>query len=68
LEELLQQYPNISPLIPKWKVVPQECKRKYGWKVVVGMVLMMLGELYLPVSLRGDERNIGGYQKKKERY
>ena len=26
---------------------------------------MVLGELYLPLSLRGDERNIGGHQKRK---
>jgi hypothetical protein len=25
---------------------------------------MVLGELYLPLSLRGDERNISGHQKK----
>jgi hypothetical protein len=25
---------------------------------------MVLGELYLPLSLRGDEGNIGGHQKK----
>jgi hypothetical protein len=25
---------------------------------------MILGELYLPFSLRGDERNISGHQKK----
>jgi hypothetical protein len=25
------------------------------------MVPMVLGELYLPLSLRGDARNIGGY-------
>jgi hypothetical protein len=30
------------------------------------MVHMILGELYLPLSLRGDERNIGGHKKKKE--
>jgi len=30
------------------------------------MVPMVLGELYLPLSLRGDERNIGGHQKKGE--
>jgi hypothetical protein len=29
---------------------------------------MVLGELYLPLSLRGDEKNIGGHQKKRERY
>jgi hypothetical protein len=27
---------------------------------------MVLGELYLPLSLRGDEKNIGGHQKKEE--
>jgi hypothetical protein len=25
---------------------------------------MVLGELYLPLSLRGDEENIGGHKKK----
>jgi hypothetical protein len=30
------------------------------------IVPMVLGELYLPLCLRGDERNIGGYKKKKE--
>jgi hypothetical protein len=35
--------------------------------MVVGMVLMVLRELYLPLSLRGDERYIGGH-KKMERY
>ena len=29
---------------------------------------MVLGELYLYFSLRGDEENIGGHQKKRERY
>jgi hypothetical protein len=33
--------------------------------VVVEMILMILGELYLPLSLRGDERNIGNHKKKK---
>jgi hypothetical protein len=28
---------------------------------------MVLGELYLPLSLRGDEENIGGHKKKRER-
>jgi hypothetical protein len=28
------------------------------------MVPMILEELYLPLSLRGDEGNIGGHQKK----
>jgi hypothetical protein len=32
------------------------------------MVLMVLRELYLPLSLRGDEGNIGGHQKKREKY
>jgi hypothetical protein len=27
------------------------------------MVPIVLGELYLPLSLRGDEENIGGHQK-----
>jgi hypothetical protein len=31
------------------------------------MVPVVLGELYLPLSLRGDEGNIGGYPKKKGR-
>jgi hypothetical protein len=31
------------------------------------MVPIVLGELYLPLSLRGDEENIGGHQKN-ERY
>jgi hypothetical protein len=28
------------------------------------IVPMVLGELYLPLCLKGDERNIGGYKKK----
>jgi hypothetical protein len=28
------------------------------------MVPMILRELYLPLSLRGDERNIGGHKKR----
>jgi hypothetical protein len=37
--------------------------------VVVEMVPIVLGELYLPLYLRGDKRNIGGQpKKKKERY
>ena len=27
---------------------------------------MVLGKLYLPLSLRGDERNIGGHKKERE--
>jgi hypothetical protein len=27
---------------------------------------MILGELYLPLFLRGNEKNIGGHQKKRE--
>jgi hypothetical protein len=46
-------------------LVTQECKRKYGSKVIVGMIPMVLGELYLSLSLRGDEENIGGHQKKR---
>jgi hypothetical protein len=30
------------------------------------MVPVILRGLYLPLSLRGDERNIGGHQKKRE--
>jgi hypothetical protein len=30
------------------------------------MILMVLGELYLPLSLRGDEKNIGDHQTKGE--
>jgi hypothetical protein len=30
------------------------------------MVPVVLGELYLPLSLRGDEGNIGDNQKKRE--
>jgi hypothetical protein len=26
---------------------------------------MILGDLYLPLSLRGDQRNIGGHKKKR---
>jgi hypothetical protein len=33
--------------------------------VVVGMVPIVFGELYLPLSLRRDKRNIGGHRKKK---
>jgi hypothetical protein len=40
--------------------------KKYEGKVVVGMVPMVLGELYISFSLRGDEENIGGRQKKRE--
>jgi hypothetical protein len=40
--------------------------------MVVRMVPMVsplsLRELYLPLSLRGDEKNIGGHKKKRERY
>jgi hypothetical protein len=32
------------------------------------MVSMILGELYLPLSLRGDERNIGDHKKRKGYY
>jgi hypothetical protein len=35
--------------------------------MVVGIVLMVLGKLYLLLSLRRDEGNINGHQKK-ERY
>jgi hypothetical protein len=31
--------------------------------MVVGMIPMVLGELYLPLSLRRDERNIDGHKK-----
>jgi hypothetical protein len=31
------------------------------------MIPMVLGELYLPLSLRGDEGNIGGHKKKRYR-
>jgi hypothetical protein len=34
--------------------------------MVVGMVSMVLGELYLPFSLRGDEGNIGGHKKRRD--
>jgi hypothetical protein len=34
--------------------------------VVVGIVPMILGELYLLLSLKGDERNIGSHKKKEE--
>jgi hypothetical protein len=30
------------------------------------MIPMVLGELYLPLFSRGDEKNIGGQQKKGE--
>jgi hypothetical protein len=30
------------------------------------MIPMVLEKLYLSISLRGDERNIGGHKKKKE--
>jgi hypothetical protein len=33
--------------------------------VIVGMVPMVLWELYLPLSLRGHERSIGGLKKRK---
>jgi hypothetical protein len=32
--------------------------------VVVGIITMILGELYLSISLRGDEGNIGGHKKR----
>jgi hypothetical protein len=31
--------------------------------VVVEMVYIVLGKLYFPLSLRGDERNISGHKK-----
>jgi len=34
--------------------------------VVVGMVPMVLGKLYLPLSLRGDEKILVATKKKKE--
>jgi hypothetical protein len=34
--------------------------------VVVEMIPIVLGELYLFLSLRGDEENICGHQKKKK--
>jgi hypothetical protein len=32
--------------------------------MVVGMIPMVLRELYLPLFFKGDEGNIGGHQKK----
>jgi adenosyl cobinamide kinase/adenosyl cobinamide phosphate guanylyltransferase len=32
------------------------------------MITMILEELYLPISLRRDEENIDGHQKKRESY
>jgi hypothetical protein len=36
--------------------------------MIVGIVPMVLEELYLPSFLRGDEKNIGDHQKKRKMY
>jgi hypothetical protein len=65
LEELLQQYSNILPQYTYEKWVPLKCKKKIWLKSGSWDGPVVLWELYLSLSLRVDEENIGDHHKKK---
>jgi len=59
---MIRQYlsnKNESATVAKSEIFPELNKAI----VVVGMIPMVLGELYLLLSLSGDKRNIGGHKK-----